>query len=559
MSGIVGLYIKKPLDHAMYNERLDEALLMAENLVNPYSEAANIVYKDQNLILSCVQRPSFDVSNPVVSQFQEDNTLTLVDGRVYLAADKEFLGNCAQYFYSKYGDTLTKKCELTEDGEYIVVAYDKSLKSLTLASDFLGHRALYIYENEEVVYFSSEVKAFLFIESFPAEIRAKSIVNFFEYGVLPENDTWFNNVRMIGPGETLAFIGESNWEFTRNIFFDTEKLNNNVSFNEALKHTRYLFDNAIKKRLPPKDKSKVAVKLSGGLDSRAVLASLYSLREDITAFTFGKKESYDFRIASAVTKKLSVKHIKTEMNEANWFDGRVKAVWDMDGQLDMRHMHGVVDMHKYSKHDIHFSGVLGGAIIGGFLREKWPAMDPLDVIRYRLRRFSGSSMSYSANFIEERMPFYDRELNHYLLSLPNEYLARSRLYNKLLIVGFPLVFRMIPWQHTMLPLWFNPKLHTYSQKLMSIISNLQMRKSKTYLEWRFSNEELWARQEPVKAKIDDYLLSTSPLYADYIDKILTQNKVKSYLKGNNSLINFVLRLLTIEIWLLSVKRKGPLN
>ena len=94
---------------------------------------------------------------------------------------------------------------------------------------------------------------------------------------------------------------------------------------------------------------------------------------------------------------------------------------------------------------------------------------------------------------------------------------------------------------------------------MSIISNLQMRKSKTYLEWRFSNEELWARQEPVKAKIDDYLLSTSPLYADYIDKILTQNKVKSYLKGNNSLINFVLRLLTIEIWLLSVKRKGPLN
>jgi hypothetical protein len=558
MSGIAGLYIKKTLEHARYNECLDEAVLMAENLVNPYSEPANIVYKDQNLILSCVQRPSFDVNNPVVSLFQEDNTFTLVDGRVYLASDKEFPGNCAQYFYNKYGRTLTKECELTEDGEYIVISFDKVSKSLSITSDIFGYRALYIYENDEAVYFTSEVKAFLFIKSFSAEISARSIVNFFEYGVLPENDTWFKEVKMIGPGETLGFSGESNWKFTRNYCFDAEKTKKNVSFNEALKHTHHLFNKAIKKRLSARDKSKIAVKLSGGLDSRAVFASLYSLGENITAFTFGKKESYDFRIASAVTKKLSIKHILTAMDESNWFDGRIKAVWDMDGQLDMRHMHGVVDMHKYSKHDLHFSGVLGGAIIGGLFQEKWPIMSPFDVIRFKLRRFSGASMLYSINFIEERTPFHDLELNKYLLSLPQEYLSGSKLYNKMLLTYHPSVFRMIPWQHSMLPLWFNPKLHSYSQKLIGLISNLQMRKSKTYLEWRFSNEELWARQEPVRTMINDFLLSDNPLYVAYIDKELTQNKVRNYLKGNNSLITFVLRLLTIEVWLNSVKQKGPI-
>ena len=558
MSGIVGIYLKKNMEGRI-DAFIDEAVLMAESLVNPYSQKVDIAYKDKRFILSFVQRPSFDKNNPVVSVFQSKKIITLVDGRVYLDSDQGTPQNCAQYFANEYGGDLTNKTELSEDGEYIVVMYDKIMMSLTLASDYFGHRALYVYEDENAVYFASEVKAFIFIESFSSEISTKSIVNYFEYGVLPENNTWFNGVRMIGPGEALSFEGESKWSSNIDNCLEKNKEKIEVTFDDALKETHRLFNSAISKRLPPSDnKSNIAVKLSGGLDSRAVLASLYSEDENVTTFTFSKKKSYDFRIASMVVRKLSIKHIKTEIDEKNWFSSRIKAVWDIDGQLDMRHMYGVVDMHKYSNYNLHFSGVLGGAIIGGFFREKWPALSPIDVIRYRLRRFSGTSMLYSTNFIEERMRFYDLELNKFLLSLPPEYLSGSKLYNKMLLTYYPSVFKMIPWQHTMLPLWMPSKFHTYSHKFISIVSNLQMRKSKTYLEWRFSNEELWARQEPVCTIINDFLLSDTPLYAAYIDKTLTQNKVKSYLKGNNRVINFVLRLLTIEVWLQSIKSRAPI-
>lgn len=64
------------------------------------------------------------------------------------------------------------------------------------------------------------------------------------------------------------------------------------------------------------DNAKVVVPLSGGLDSRLILASLLEFlpASEITTFTFGSKGSLDFEIGKKVAKAAGTRHIDAHIN-----------------------------------------------------------------------------------------------------------------------------------------------------------------------------------------------------------------------------------------------------
>ena len=90
-----------------------------------------------------------------------------------------------------------------------------------------------------------------------------------------------------------------------------------TSYSDLQSQFFQVFDTVIKETIEsiPKDKL-IVIPISGGLDSRAILAG--SLRHvnpnRIKTYTFGVKGSYDFEIGKQVAKKAGVYHEAIELN-----------------------------------------------------------------------------------------------------------------------------------------------------------------------------------------------------------------------------------------------------
>ena len=59
-----------------------------------------------------------------------------------------------------------------------MVIYDRKEKTAVFARDRLGKKPLFVYENEELIIFSSEIKFFHTFTNIPLEINEESLLNF---------------------------------------------------------------------------------------------------------------------------------------------------------------------------------------------------------------------------------------------------------------------------------------------------------------------------------------------------------------------------------------------
>ena len=138
-----------------------------------------------------------------------------------------------------------------------------------------------------------------------------------------------------------------------------------LSFNEAAIRLSNLLQNAVQKRV--KIGERIGVSLSGGLDSRSVLAAINQANgQNVVYFTFGKKDCDDIKIASKVTSIKNNPHYVFELNEKNWMNERFHSVWKTDGMISLLHLHNP-ESYEYLKElfDININGFIGDLSMGG--------------------------------------------------------------------------------------------------------------------------------------------------------------------------------------------------
>ena len=129
--------------------------------------------------------------------------------------------------------------------------------------------------------------------------------------------------------------------------------------------------------LAPADE-RIGVSLSGGLDSRALVASVPP-RERLPVLTFGRTGCVDVAIAAEVAALRGAEHHVVTLTARNWLAPRLASVWFTDGQFNLMNMHGVEAADVYrGLWDVHLDGyggdfVLGGMYMGG--RSTWDRFD----------------------------------------------------------------------------------------------------------------------------------------------------------------------------------------
>jgi len=205
--------------------------------------------------------------------------------------------------YEEYGRDFVKRL----NGSFLLVIGDIENGKVLIVSDRFGTRPLYYLRKEGSILFASEVKAILKDKSFVKKMDYEALSNFFVFGEILGDGTFFEGVKVLPNASVLTWTRNGisiskYWDLT---YRGGEKLEDVDSMVDKLVEK---FMNAVSNRL--KEPYKYAVSLSGGLDSRSVLGAVSQTKkcQDVTAFTFGMPSCDEIKVARAVADKLNVRH-----------------------------------------------------------------------------------------------------------------------------------------------------------------------------------------------------------------------------------------------------------
>jgi asparagine synthase (glutamine-hydrolysing) len=206
------------------------------------------------------------------------------------------------------------------DGMYAIVIYDKQEKKLIFTRDSSGQKNLYYYiNNDGKIIVSSEITPILNIRNKENHLSIIAFQEFFSTGLNPNQNTIIDNIHKLLPGEI--------------IFYSLEKKSIEKFFLEKLfapignLSSKNLIKNNILSHLP--SIKKIALNLSGGIDSNLILNEVIKLNKKIDVFsTFcesdDKNFNSDFFIAKKLAKKYNLNFIETYVSKKNYFENIIK-------------------------------------------------------------------------------------------------------------------------------------------------------------------------------------------------------------------------------------------
>ena len=472
-----------------------------------------------------------------------------------------------------YKNNLLDKVCAQIDGYFAGVIYDQKARTIHLISDRYGLKPIFIWKDNQNFAWASELKAFLSFSSFLPKIRKNALSCFMDLGHMMGDITWFENVEMLSASTILSY-NLNNKTMKKKRYWTWEQIKpQNINFEEASKKLGRLLKKAVNKRIKPGEK--IGISLSGGLDSRSIIASIDTKAQAITAYTFGKSECQDVVIAKQVTKLKGCSHKIFNLNFENWLDGRFTGVWKTDGMLSLLHMHAS-DTHKEVKKntDINLNGFAGDLVCGASwiinygkriskntAESKFSKHISLDHIEQsffnienedpyylnnRVRRFTNLGTEEVSKTIEQRKPFMDNDLIEFMYSLPDEYRFQSKLYNNSLLKAFPEFFNNIPWQQTGIPI--NRKL-TIFHKGKKILKNIISKTGLYNNPENYTDYPNWIRETKTAKLLSKILDPKIALYPRYTTEDFNKKYLKPHLDKKLDYSEQICRALTVEVWL----------
>lgn len=467
------------------------------------------------------------------------------------------------------------------DGFFSAVIYDADRSMIHLVSDRYGLRHLYWHQTSDGIAWGSEVKALLALPTFTPAIDPVAVREFLSIGYILEDRTWLAGVRLLDPGSVLTWnIRERALRMHRYWWWDAiQPADRNVDEASLADELGRLWRAAVERRTRT---GTIGLFLSGGLDSRAILAACPAQLGVLEAATFGQPGSLDVQIAAEVARVKGATHYVHELNERTWLSGRMEGVWRTDGMMNLIHLHSTnVPWHLCP---INLNGYLGDVVLGGsYLRDSRFLDRPIDEqlaasflkasvsmsareldlyrrsqksdiygICNRGRKFVALGIRSSMHVRDHRLPFFDNDLIEFIFSLPDRYRYRAPLYRDMLLRTFPEYFSDIPWQRTGLPISAS-RLQVARKRVTERMRRMlaEVSRPKATAVQQYASYSDWMRKPPASFWIRETLLSRNALYIQYVPRNEVERCLTAHEAGA-SLAERIGRYMTFELWLQQV-------
>ncbi|MBC5991627.1 asparagine synthase (glutamine-hydrolyzing) [Pontibacter cellulosilyticus] len=309
---------------------------------------------------------------------------THTDSEVILAAYKRWGTDCVHHF----------------NGMFAFAIWDKAKQELFIARDRLGIKPLYYYQKDQMLLFSSEIRALLKSGYVPRKIDKVSLGDYLQYQTVHAPQTMVADVFMLLPGHMmLVRHGKASikqyWS-PENNFSDRAA---SQSYSEVKREVNHLLLKAVERRLVAD--VPFGAFLSGGIDSSIIVGLMsQGAAHQVKTFSvsFEEEEFSEAKYAAAIARKFKTQHTEIKLRPEDFLELIPAALQDMDHPSgDGPNTFVVSKVTKEAGITMALSGLGGDELFSGYdvfqrllglRRFAW-----LDAVPLFVRRAAGASLS----------------------------------------------------------------------------------------------------------------------------------------------------------------------
>ena len=482
------------------------------------------------------------------------------------------------------------------NGRFHGLVVDRSRGTTTLFNDRYGMQRLYYHESKDSFYFAGEAKAILAVRPELRRMDQQGLGEFVSCGAVLENRTLFPGIQVLPPGSTWT-VRNGALESKASYFHPREWEEQEVLDPEA--YYREL-RSAFTKNLPRyfNGPERIAMSLTGGLDTRMIMAWQKSQPGALPCYTFGSmfRECQDVTLSRQVAAMCGQPHQVIEAG--NEFLSRFahyaeRAVYLTDGCVEVNRAPDVyLNERAREIAPVRMTGNLGGEVLRRVRTFKPVAPLPgllqsefLSHVRQAeqtyARNIQGNALSfavfkqspwnhYGILSLEQtqlalRTPFLDNDLIRAVFRAPQSALASNQDSLRLIadgkreLLGIP-TDRGVGGErgqfsnavhHAFLEVLFKAE-YAYDMGMPQSLARMDHALSALHLERLFLGRHkvfhfrLWYRDK-LAGYIREMLLDSRSLDRPYIERNRLKEIVAGHLKGDRNYTNEIHKVLTLEL------------
>ena len=371
------------------------------------------------------------------------------------------------------------------DGEYQIALWSPQARTLQLFNDRFAALPMYLAACSHGTAFAGGVRGVLMAPGISADPDTRAIQEAVTFGGYRLGTrTNVRGVRMVPPATVITIAGTAT---TTRRYWKWSQLadGNATSERELLEQARASWRAAIAKRLDGAQQP--GLTLSGGLDSRAILAEASRQRTRVRSITYGVPSSDDVKIARRASRVAGADWELFPLYTEGWLERRRARILETDGLMDLVDlMHTEMLDTLPAAFDVYLSGYIGDVIAGSthffgdnpeqFLKTMpyyggalaMPYAEALGIAADAIAQTPGparfapyehkfpqsiSRITAAARpFVTVRRPFVDYQFFELCQRIPPAARSRHRWREQWLVSMYPELFARIPNQQTGVPL-----------------------------------------------------------------------------------------------------------
>ena len=242
---------------------------------------------------------------------------------------------------------------------------------------------------------SPEAKGILQIPGFKKELHPDAVAEWFAFGKFLGNKTYFKRISLLPPASLIeisdsVFSINSYWELTYQPDYSKSE-------EEVIESLITNLRKSVSDRID--ERHRYGITLSGGLDSRTVLAAVPESRKNmISTYTFGNRNCDEVTIAREVSSRAQVKkHSFFPLDSHDILDHISKDVWLNEGRnyIGLSFVHATLDTIK-KESDVIFDGFAMDLTLGGSYLSR-------EILSCKHREHLHDILSHNRVFSDEEM------------------------------------------------------------------------------------------------------------------------------------------------------------
>jgi asparagine synthase (glutamine-hydrolysing) len=224
------------------------------------------------------------------------------------------------------------------NGRFHGLLADRNKQTATLFNDRYGMHRLYCHESKDAFYFAAEAKAILEVRPELRRVNAQSLGEFVGCSCVLENRTLFENIESLPAGSAWTFrngaLESKDSYFQAKEWEEQEPLDSGSYYREL----RDVFARNLPRYFAGKEK--IGMSLTGGLDTRIIMAWRKPEPGSLPCYTFGGplRDCQDVQIARRVAQICGQRHSVIPVGEeflSNFPRYAERSIYITEGGVDV--------------------------------------------------------------------------------------------------------------------------------------------------------------------------------------------------------------------------------